>query len=64
MHALWISDARRIQDDKLKDIMHTAFKARLAEIFDHSQHDIGHSAGAQDAADFIAGLDDWEKERE
>jgi len=48
-----------ITDPKLKSTLHNAFKARLPEIFDQSQH----GGGRLDAGnDFVAGMDDWEKE--
>lgn len=76
MHMIWY----RINDDKLKEILHKAFKDRLAEVFDHAQHassiPLASSmarAGAgganqapvdHQAAEFMAGMDDWEKECE
>ena len=53
-----------IQDEKLKEAMHNAFRDRLAEVFDQSQHMGAPGSAATDAqaADFVAGLDDWERE--
>lgn len=61
-----------IDDSRLKDILFTAFKARLPEIMDQSQHASSASVSAssgvgsvdQQAEQFLAGMDEWEKDRE
>lgn len=62
------SNIHSIDDPNLKDILNKAFKARLAEVMDQSQHasTSGNGVGNvdQSAAAFLAGLDEWEKECE
>lgn len=58
-----------IDDPRLKDTLHKAFRSRLPEIMDHSQHASTTSSSSvgnidQQAAAFLAGLDEWEKESE
>lgn len=52
-----------IDDPRLKATLHTAFRSRLPEVFDQSQH-YTSSSTAEDpqAAAFVAGMDDWERE--
>lgn len=55
-------------------MLHRAFRLRLPEVMDQSQHASATSSSAgtgssvggvdQQAAAFLAGLDEWEKERE
>jgi hypothetical protein len=49
----------RIDDPKLRETLFIAFRARLPEVLDQS----GHEAEGE-AADFVGGLDEWERERE
>lgn len=62
----------RIDDDRLKEVLHRAFKARLQEIMDQSQHASSATASASSGVGnvdmqaelFLQGMDEWEKERE
>merc|ERR1711939_784406 len=61
-----------IDDAHLKEVLHRAFRLRLPEVMDQSQHASATSSSAgtgssvggvdQQAAAFLAGLDEWEKE--
>lgn len=62
-----------IDDPNLKEVLHRAFRLRLPEVMDQSQHasaattsGTGSGVGGvdQQAEAFLAGLDEWEKERE
>lgn len=74
-----VTDHRNsIDDPHLKEVLHRAFRLRLPEVMDQSQHASSASTAAststgtgssiggvdQQAAAFLAGLDEWEKERE
>ena len=63
-----------IDDPRLKEVLYKAFRARLPEIMDQSQHASQHSTSGgkgtssvgqvdQQAEMFLAGMDEWEKER-
>lgn len=65
-----------IDDPRLKEVLYKAFRARLPEIMDQSQHASQHSTVGgrkgtsgvgqvdQQAEMFLTGMDEWEKERE
>ena len=68
---------RSIKDDKLLTVLHKTFRDRLAEVFDQAQHassapasmdgtktSVGQAPMDETAADFVAGMDDWERECE
>ena len=62
----------RIDDPRLKEVLYKAFRSRLPEVMDQSQHASQSTAGGgsgvgnvdQQAELFLAGMDEWEKERE
>lgn len=61
----------RIDDPRLKEVLYKAFRSRLPEVMDQSQHASQSTAGGgsgvgnvdQQAELFLAGMDEWEKER-
>ena len=67
-----VSCCHRIDDPRLKEVLYRAFRARLPEVMDQSQHASSSTSSAssgvgnvdQQAAMFLAGMDEWEKERE
>lgn len=60
-----------IDDPRLREVLSKAFQARLPEVMDQSQHASTATASAksgvggvdQAASLFLAGMDEWEKER-
>lgn len=48
----------------LAESLHTAFRERLVQIMDQSQHTSADSGGEGAAYEFCQGLDTWERERE
>lgn len=63
--------SHRIDDPRLKEVLYKAFRSRLPEVMDQSQHASQSTAGGgsgvgnvdQQAELFLAGMDEWEKER-
>merc|ERR1711939_619918 len=59
-----------IEDPRLKEVLSKAFRARLPEVMDQSQHASSSASAAtsgignvdQAAEAFLAGMDEWEKE--
>lgn len=54
----------RSEDLGLVKTLHGAFKGRLREIMDQSQHTSADSGGEAAAYEFCQSLDAWERERE
>lgn len=54
---------RRTEDPVLAKVLEDAFKTRLMQIMDQSQHSLADHGGEGAAYEFSQGLDTWEKER-
>ncbi|GAA5940283.1 DNA replication protein PSF3 [Sporobolomyces koalae] len=53
---------KQIEDEALAKTLEDAFKARLVQIMDQSQHSLADHGGEGAAYEFSQGLDAWEKE--
>ncbi|CEQ38880.1 SPOSA6832_00340 [Sporobolomyces salmonicolor] len=53
----------RTEDPQLATTLESAFKTRLIQIMDQSQHSLADHGGEGAAYEFSQGLDTWEKER-
>jgi hypothetical protein len=53
----------RIEDETLARVLDGAFRARLVQVMDQSQHTSADTGGEGAAYEFCQGLDTWEKQR-